>query len=878
MTSNTDLLYSILAMDVYHRQEAGDGGFILRSEIPQAKADLQIDSTVRGLANDPNLIGFSAMNYTNDGKNIIVYRGTDDGSAENYLTMLGGRVGLPYPDAANGYGIAVGIYTDPQATAAIEFYKKVVGAENTFNNEAMLVGQSLGGGLAGFVAALYGRDAFALNTMHFQNSATLAYLASKTVVYDEFGNELGWSNPIERELIYGNSPPIAPDFSKIRYAYVVRESMEIWPRPYSGEFELNPHDPRNVLDPKVRHTASTVVTLQYAQGVKGEWSSTIQYLWPAWISRDIATAVGFKRSVTNLNNAFEPEHVLPVAIAYTAVDEQGPFGTAAIRAMFNDANDLAQLIKADQSSYLLKGLAAKNAIGEIIVQYAGDLAAQSATDFDLRKGALVYSQKDGLLQIDLDPAKWVTTYSGNNVITGTKTIVGRDHLIDALLANADVPQDKWQGEKADVTRLLAAIGTKETVLNGSDAPQTFSGDPGGVIFVGAQGKDQLVGGVGKDLLIGGDGDDMLRGADGNDLLLGGAGNDILIADSGPNETGAGDVFYGGEGADTFVLGALSSTVGHELRMVIEDATAQDRLVVPYNFFNGSGGVLGGSVLMPILGGMYRGDAPDGSTWSDTDNWAEFAWQLGVEDKPWFIDKKTSIDSVNGVYPFLGQIQFSMEGSDLLVRIWQAVSKTETVSVQHETFGSHTYTVTFPDIIEASKTEVLVKNWQPGVLGINMHAFTLVEHQWPIPNTNNEYVTWNSLADWDGGVNAITNGGAFLSPLPPEKPAPDLSKTFNKNEYTDGSGNPNPLIPIIVGQPNNPIIDGTEGPDVIQGGTDDDTINGFEDDDYIDPGTGSNTVDGGTGSNTISYNSLSYSILVTLGEGTLAGGSSQGDVL
>lgn len=90
---------------------------------------------------------FFAIAYrSSTGQTIIAYRGTTN----------------PSVDAPNGYGIANGIPTGPDATNAIAFYQEVADLLNDpwqSPSDITVVGHSLGGGLAGFVGAIYGLHA-----------------------------------------------------------------------------------------------------------------------------------------------------------------------------------------------------------------------------------------------------------------------------------------------------------------------------------------------------------------------------------------------------------------------------------------------------------------------------------------------------------------------------------------------------------------------------------------------------------------------------------------------------------------------------------------------------------------------------------------------
>ena len=96
----------------------------------------------------------------------ISYRGTDQ-----FLTANG--VG---GDIVNSYDVGAGVADTPQSRLAIEFYKSVAAAINANNADPYaanitVTGHSAGGGLAGLVGAIYGKQGVLFDNMAFQNAA-----------------------------------------------------------------------------------------------------------------------------------------------------------------------------------------------------------------------------------------------------------------------------------------------------------------------------------------------------------------------------------------------------------------------------------------------------------------------------------------------------------------------------------------------------------------------------------------------------------------------------------------------------------------------------------------------------------------------------------
>lgn len=156
-----ELMLAVLAMDTYHR------GYLPGLKMPGTRtgeaAPAIIGSASIDTARDqPEAqdISFFAQSYTLNGETIIGYRGTDD-DISTWAAIAGGAISSNH-DVYTGYGLALGRFRGPQALMAIDFYQEIVGRDQSMNwqtaGQATLVGQSLGGGLAGFVASLYGQN------------------------------------------------------------------------------------------------------------------------------------------------------------------------------------------------------------------------------------------------------------------------------------------------------------------------------------------------------------------------------------------------------------------------------------------------------------------------------------------------------------------------------------------------------------------------------------------------------------------------------------------------------------------------------------------------------------------------------------------------
>ena len=93
-------------------------------------------------------------------------------------------------------------------------------------------------------------------------------------------------------------------------------------------------------------------------------------------------------------------------------------------------------------------------------------------------------------------------------------------------------------------------------INGNEGDDLVNGGAGNDVIDGGVDNDIVSGDAGDDVVIGNFGDDTLSGGMGNDLLYGDAGNDLFL---GMTTIGldAIDLFDGGAGSDTYVLGEVS---------------------------------------------------------------------------------------------------------------------------------------------------------------------------------------------------------------------------------------------------------------------------------------------------------------------------------
>jgi Ca2+-binding RTX toxin-like protein len=310
----------------------------------------------------------------------------------------------------------------------------------------------------------------------------------------------------------------------------------------------------------------------------------------------------------------------------------------------------------------------------------------------------------------------------------------------------------------------------------------------------------------------------------------GDGNDTIVS-------GTGHTFAnGGVGADTFILSSLSSEAGR-VEFVIDDAGADDHLLVPYAFFDGSGGGYDGSPLMPVLGAIGRFADMVGQGWTlYFDSRTEHDYAYGT-------------DYSQGIIRFIGSISFEMQGSDLLIHFYGGETQQDTIMLDD---AGHTLTIT--DMYSLLDTEAVVRvvDFQEGDLGIQFYD-PGPSSDWFLTDTPFGAISAMSYANWDAAVHALTSDGQFLSPLDArpnvEMSSPDTQVAQAPVDGTSGDDQ------ITLAAPS--IVDAGEG---------DDNITGSGGSDILDGGTGDDTLAGGTGNDVYIVDAVGDTVVELADEG------------
>lgn len=394
----TALEYAILALAAYYRRNDSSGTLEQGNQIGRFSAVLA----------DAGEDGFFAQQYSAGAEIVISYRGTDE-----------------FADRIHGWPVALGGLPS-QALQAAQFYQLIAGGIDPDPN-IVLTGHSLGGGLAGFVGSIYGVGSVGFDHMPFEWAAENLYvLAHSSVVLDFLGSpHIAVLDPAIRDAYFLGEEPRVP-YANHSGRYVFGEFLQGLRLPFS----MDPLHSNAFGSPiGGLHSQALLVALLYAEDAKHhDWAHAGQYLYNSFVSEDIASAVG-----VNLDR-------VQASLAYTAIPDGGTqaFGDQGLASLFSDADEIGRLYQGGPANPLLDAPEAENALIQIAFQFAADLTQQGSTA--PTHGAVVVCDEHETLFVDLNPTRWVTTFTG-----GQGTIVGASPLIQSLVESAGVPIERWQG-------------------------------------------------------------------------------------------------------------------------------------------------------------------------------------------------------------------------------------------------------------------------------------------------------------------------------------------------------------------------------------------------------------------------------------------------
>lgn len=597
MSISANLLNSILAMDSYNRGYSA--GISFSAGDLQRLGDVVLKDVP--LPKGYKAASFFAQAYTVGTQTIISYRGTD-----SFIDPLSGWI--------TGAGAP-----GPQTALASAFYTSVTGRSIlvSASKDVLIVGHSLGGGLAGYIASLTGSKAAIFDNMPYAGAATIfaaltghSWPKAATITSVHVGGEA-------LEAIRSAAPAVTTTVASALLNPVIAAAVVAYSTQLpSKQTELPPLSAydygANLLDlhPKDLHSAALLVMLQYARDHRDtQWSPISNPLFAAlFTSNSIAAELGILKGVTG---AADGATQLSNMIAYSALykkdapkDYYCPFGNTAIRSFFNDADDLGKIVGGGAAGRWLDAFGVQKALGETIVEFSGLLAKNRDANELNAQGILTYDAVNRRLLVDLSDARWALKLDST---TATIAGVAERDLVKALFASAPVrlaapvfsQVDTVQFAPNAVTltgqdaahRSVATRITSQGVastMSLDDGTLSYSISPVGVTadlndqtqfggvyrysapvrniigskfadtLTGNRSANRLEGGGGKDTLIGGEGNDRLDGGVGNDRLTGGLGADTFAFGTGYGADIVADFTPGGDKLDLAGLASIHS--------------------------------------------------------------------------------------------------------------------------------------------------------------------------------------------------------------------------------------------------------------------------------------------------------------------------------
>jgi hypothetical protein len=544
-------------------------------------------------------VGFYGIAYELSGATVISFRGTDNAGASDD-PVSGGN------DISNGWLIGAGLLAS-QAAQAEQFYDKVLQTLGNSNGTLagyplpasgiILAGHSLGGGLAGYISSLTGDPANIFDSMPYGGAALRRWLeqlilgGSQDPSLPQFPN----ASNVTSEYVSGEileavravAPSAATIFGSISYrstniivgglgtvaAYLGSILSE---QQQKTLHQLSAYGFQSLAHAVDLHSISLLAVLQYAQDNNfTDWQSVVAPVFNAAFNDELGSAIGLP-TASPASGLYNRAAKMLSEIAYSALDSgTTPFGQTAIASLFADANRLGRAVSVAQLSQ-----ATQKALAEILVQYAGDEAADAGAhngqdSSTANKQGDFAGSTNSVLKADISPTDFSQTYTA-----GTSKIVGVTDLFDSALSDAlGTPSNSLVGPGASSDAALLKFikdnkpTTADFALSNGTIDTTQDGATNSFI-VGRTGVGAVNVGDGNNLIIGGqtvsvgNGDNIVLGTSGGETItIGGGNNEVIASGSGNtiNVEAAGysgiNVVYAGAGGDTinFDTGTSGST-------------------------------------------------------------------------------------------------------------------------------------------------------------------------------------------------------------------------------------------------------------------------------------------------------------------------------
>ncbi|MEM7683452.1 MAG: calcium-binding protein, partial [Pseudomonadota bacterium] len=603
MTVKRELYLAILAMDSYNREydqhvsltgdQIGDVKIKTRTGLDEELVDF--DDWVSS--------GFYAIEYDTSGTSIgdstvISFRGTNPAPGPDFLTspiwldMINGWTvgaglldGQPvvdwlneqFEDLNNDFDFDLPELPDAstsQALLAMDFFAAITEARGLEQGAITTTGHSLGGGLAGLTAAVYGEDAVLFDHMTYEAAAEeISFLGS---VYESAQDR--WFD--------GEDPGPTSDAGIKAYS-VEFEILAALRSAFGSDYEAL-ESSSGFRNPITLHSQAMLAMLLWARdNEKSDWRAVGDEMWDAFFDGDIAAII--PKVLEKKGPIGDAATVMQTGIAYSAL-ESGvlPFGNTAISALFDDMDQLGKVISNEPDGFFdrfvewdigvsLDGVTIykeiKQSLADFSAQYAGGLAVAAIRDNETVKDGVLDLQEgdEAILTFDASDEVWMDPFDDDhkmspaNIENFRETFFAQadESWFDTLLrwtglnTLEDVAKVGWDADdlkifdrfhirtRSDTTTYvlperpggpITATGNEASVdlFVGADLDESITGTNGNDLIFGSGGADTISGRAGDDFIKAGTGDDSVTGGGGKNLLIGGDGTDLVSYGAGTN--------------------------------------------------------------------------------------------------------------------------------------------------------------------------------------------------------------------------------------------------------------------------------------------------------------------------------------------------------
>ena len=519
-----------------------------------------------------------------------------------------------------------------------------------------------------------------------------------------------------------------------------------------------------------------------------------------------------------------------------------------------------------------------------------------------------YSGSDEAVTVDLEAGTVAGGHAEGDVITDIENVLGSGYG-DVLggdsggnrldggdgddMLDGGVGADRLLGGGGDdvleggagVDRLDGGVGVDTVSYSGSDEAVTVDLEAG----AGKRGhaEDDVI--VNIENVLGSGYGDVLGGDDGANRLFGAGGNDRLSG------RGGDDVLAGGAGADRLLGGAGVDTASY--------AGSDEAVTVDLGEDTGKGGHAEGDVIVQVENVL-------GSGYGDVLRGDNLANRLDGGDGDDMLDGGIGADRLHGGAG-VDTVSYSRSDKAVTVHLWEGAGEgghaEGDVIVDVENVVGSGYGDVLGGDAKANRLDggagmdTVSYSGSDEAVTVDLEAGTGKRgHAEDDVIVNIENVMGSGYGDvlgGDGGGNRlygsggddVLEGGAGADRLDGglgvdtvsysgsgEAVTVDLEAGTGKRGHAEGDV----IVDVenVLGSGYGDALGGDGGANRLSGAGGDDRLSGKGGDDVLEGGVGADRLLGGAGVDTVSYSGSDRGVMVDLGEGTVAGGHAEGDVI